>query len=254
MIVVRWQKPVQTSEERRERILDFFKRIRGLHPLLNDWAPFPKRGGNKAAMKQPSIFAMDQAQWEKTFAPGPSDVMFLHNHWLWNRILDQEFRVVSTITFNDGSYPVLKSKWSPKLDISSWRITDLPHCLVDESLLSAIFDAAIAIYGADQAELGEIIHFDTESPPSTGIYDPTGEERHMSERELAERHGGQRYSVIYNNFDKPLWRMWLRDGEPWPEPGIHGGTHLQLWQCDEPYECEPWLGGKLYTWPQFKPQ
>lgn len=254
MIAAGWQKPVASPEERRERVLDFFSRIRGLHPLLNDWAPFPKRGGDKVALKQPSIFTMDQLTWREAFAPAPSDMQFFHHHWIWNRILDRDLRVVSTTTFYDGSYPVAYPKGSQKLDVSSWVMSDLPQSLIDGSILSAIFDAAIVAFGADQAELGESIHLESESQPSTGIYDPTGVERDMSERELAERHGGERYSVIYNNFDTPLWRLWLRDGKSWPEPGIRGGTHLQLWQCDEPYECEPWLSGKLYTWPQFKPQ
>ena len=40
-----WHRPVPLPAEQRERILDFYNRISGLHPILSDWSPVPKRGG-----------------------------------------------------------------------------------------------------------------------------------------------------------------------------------------------------------------
>jgi hypothetical protein len=89
---------------------------------------------------------------------------------------------------------------------------DIPAPLLTEDLLTRWFEIAITAFDADS---GEIATFE------------------------------QTDDKLYT----PLWRLWLKDGEPWPEPT----SFLKPAQV-QPYTDEKrWLGGTLYTWPEFAP-
>jgi hypothetical protein len=45
------------------------------------------------------------------------------------------------------------------------------------------------------------------------------------------------------------WLLWLREGQPWP-----GGPESRFKDTQGPHTiAEPWLGGTLYTWPEYEP-
>jgi hypothetical protein len=45
------------------------------------------------------------------------------------------------------------------------------------------------------------------------------------------------------------WLLWLKDGMPWPT-----GSDNRFQDAQGPHsQCENWLGGKLYIWPEYEP-
>jgi hypothetical protein len=89
---------------------------------------------------------------------------------------------------------------------------DIPAPLLTDDLLTRWLEIAITAFDADNAEIA------TFEQTSDGLY-------------------------------TPLWRLWLKAGEPWPE----SRSFLKPAQV-QPYTDEkPWLGGTLYTWPEFAP-
>jgi hypothetical protein len=91
-------------------------------------------------------------------------------------------------------------------------VSDIPARLVTEDLLTRWLEIAITSFNADNGEIATFEQTDE------GLF-------------------------------TPLWRLWLKAGEPWPEPT----SFLETAQV-QPYTDEkPWLGGTLYTWPEFAP-
>jgi hypothetical protein len=89
---------------------------------------------------------------------------------------------------------------------------DIPAPLLTDELLTRWLEIAITAFDADNAEIATFEQTDDK---------------------------------LYT----PLWRLWLKNGEPWPEPT----SYLEAVQV-QPYTDEkPWLGGTLYTWPEFAP-
>jgi hypothetical protein len=64
-------------------------------------------------------------------------------------------------------------------------------------------------------------------------------------------HKGQIYSPRHSEpLDTPIWLLWIKDGVPW-EVAIE---NYRLDPAQGPHtSAEPWLGGTLYTWPDYEP-
>jgi hypothetical protein len=72
-----------------------------------------------------------------------------------------------------------------------------------------------------------------------------------AEIESFDAHKGQIYSSRRDEpLNTPIWQLWIKKGVAW-EVAIN---RYRLDPAQGPYSsAEPWLGGTLYTWPEYEP-
>lgn len=100
-----------------------------------------------------------------------------------------------------------------KHDGNRLTVDELPEPLNNAACVSRVLTTGVEAFGAISAEVFTLLHRS----------DPSGwEVRH--------------------------WQVWLREGRPWPPAGRRFQESQGAYSS-----AEPWLGGTLYTWPEYEP-
>jgi hypothetical protein len=215
-----------------------------LHPLLGQFSEQGNKFGYGPMLRQPLVQDMTDAQWERTLRKDGS--FRLLNLWNRHRAKDESVCLMPAYHI-PGPRP-------PDMPFAGSGITirQLPDELLTEPILTGMLEATIASFHPDHA----LVATGFEVPPAIDMsavsqaeLDDVSMRAHdYRRRDRAEWQ--ERLKALKGGFDFPVWRFWLKLGEPWPLPGT---TVFEPWQSAPADEEVPCWGGTLYTWHSYAP-
>lgn len=213
-----WPGYETSFENLARKCVAFANRLGQIHPLFYEFSPIGAKSGYSNMLKQPLISNIDDAGWRSMFEKSLAGGAQLVGATFWNRRPSKHESLLFTVTVVFCEKGVIPAGLNGKIVLGS---------LVRLASGVAVNDLPPALSQADHL---------------TAILQAT-----------VEVFGGRRadlYTYWQNDAIRArYWRLWLHEEQPWPS---NPGDRFKLEQGKHSLE-ESWLGGTLYTWPEYEP-
>lgn len=238
-----WAFRGQNRWAERDRLLRFVDALRPIHPFLQEFSWAGRRSGWKPMLEQPDIREMSDARWVDEVLRSDGRIL-IQEFWNRRRPKNEALKIVLTIL--DPS----PNSHLPSGGGVSFR--NLPDAMVTESILTAMFEAAITTMQPDFAEIGTFITVKPRLDRDAFSDDELAliQQRMMDTTRPDRAEWEERWQSFSSTINTPVWRFWLADKRPWPEPG---STWLEARQSEPADVEEACLGGTLHTWNNYAP-